>query len=96
MKVQNIKKLSVKNYDDFRDILSKSGVFDMTDCAIEVWCPEVAEAPEVERMVKLLESMVHVIDVRVGSRIEDMIGDDYLVVIKEEKFTSPRRKAREK
>ena len=96
MTVQNIKKLSVKNYDDFRDILSESGVFDMTDCTVEIWCPEISEAVEVERMVKLLESMVHVVDVRVGSRIEDMIGDDYLVVIKEEKFTSPRRKARER
>lgn len=96
MTVQNIKKLSVKNYDDFRDILSSTGVFDMTDCAIEIWCPELAEAPEVEKMVKLLESMVHVTDVRVGSHIEDMTADQYLVVIKEEKFINPRKKTREK
>jgi hypothetical protein len=96
MTVQNIKKLSVKNYDDFRDLLSSSGIFEMTDCAIEIWCPERSEALEVEKMVKLLESMVHVTDVRVGSRIEDMTADDYLVVVREEKFTSPRRKTREK
>ena len=96
MTVQNIKKLSVKNYDDFRDLLSSSGVFEMTDCAIEIWCPELSETPEVEKMVKLLESMVHVTDVRVGSRIEDMASDDYLIVIREEKFISPRRKTREK
>jgi hypothetical protein len=96
MTIQNIRNISVKNYEDFRDILSTSGVFDMTDCAVEIWCPELSEVEEVQRMVTLIESMVHVTDVKVGSRIQDLIDDDYLVVIREDKFSSPRKKTKER
>jgi cell division GTPase FtsZ len=73
--------MSVKNYDDFLDSLPTSGVFDMTDCTVEIWCPELAEVAELERMVRLIESMVHVTDVRIGSTIEDMVEDEYRVII---------------
>lgn len=79
-----IRTLSVKNYDDFLDSLPTSGVFDMTDCTVEIWCPELAEVQELERMVRLIESMVHVTDVRIGSDIEDMASDEYRVVVTQE------------
>jgi hypothetical protein len=79
----NAHTLRVKTYDDFRDSLPTSGVFDMTDCNVEIWCPEIAQVEEVERMVNLIESMVHVKDVKIGSTIEDLISDDYRVVITE-------------
>lgn len=87
--------LTVKTYDEFRDALPFSGVFDMTDCSVEIWCPEIAEAQEVERMVALIESMVHVTDVRVGSSVEDFISDDYRVVISEQpdKFTKTKKRS---
>jgi hypothetical protein len=81
MQEQITRTMSVKNYEDFLDSLPTSGVFDMTDCTVEIWCPELAEAAELERMVRLIESMVHVTDVRVGSKIEDMAADDYTVVV---------------
>jgi hypothetical protein len=77
--------LKVKNYDDFRDMLPNSGLFDMTDCSVEIWCPEASEIEEIQRMVLLIESMVHVTDVKVGSDIENLISDDYRVVITEDK-----------
>lgn len=73
------------NYDDLRDMLPNSGLFEFTDCAIEIWCPEFAQADEIQRMVRLLESMVHVTDVRVGSDIENLTSEDYRVVIIEDK-----------
>lgn len=96
MSKQTIRTMHVKDYEDFRDALPTSGIFDMTDCALEIWCPELAEAGEVERMVHLVESMLHVTDVRVGSSIEDFISDEYKVVITEDIGKSPlkRRSAR--
>lgn len=79
----NAHTIRVKTYDDFRDSLSTSGVFDMTDCKVEIWCPEIAQVEEVERMVTLIESMVHVNDVKIGSTIEDLVSEDYRVVITE-------------
>lgn len=84
MTKQLTRTLHVKDYEDFRDSLPTSGVFDMTDCAVEIWCPELAEAVEVERMVHLIESMLHVTDVRVTSSIEDMLSDEYRVVVTQE------------
>lgn len=66
-------------------MLPNSGLFDMTDCAVEIWCPEAAEIEEVQRMVSLVESMVHVTDVKIGSDIENLASDDYRVVLIEDK-----------
>jgi len=76
--------ITVKTYDEFRDTVPFSGVFEMTDCSVEIWCPELAEVDEVGRMVALIESMVHVTDIRVGSSIEDFASDDYRVIISEQ------------
>lgn len=86
------KTLTVKDYDDFRDKLPTTGLFEMLDCRVEFWCPINSEANEVERMVNLLESMVHVTDVKIGSRIEDFSVDQYQVVITES--DSPTKKFR--
>lgn len=76
--------ITVKTYDEFRDTVPFSGIFEMTDCSVEIWCPELAEVEEVGRMVALIESMVHVTDIRVGSSIEDFASDDYRVIISEQ------------
>ena len=78
------KTLKIQDYDSFRDILPTSGLFEFTDCAVEIWCPERAEVEEVQRMVRLLESMVHITDVRIGSDIENLTSDEYRVVIIED------------
>jgi hypothetical protein len=82
----------VKTYEDFLDTLPTSGLFEMTDCAVEIWCPEFAQADEVQRMVNLLESMVHLTDVKIGSDIENLLSDDYRVVLIEDSNTLGRPK----
>jgi hypothetical protein len=76
--------IKATNYEDFRDAIATSGIFDMTDCAVEIWCPELSEVQEVQRMVTLIESMVHVTDVKIGSAIEDLTSDDYRVIFIED------------
>jgi hypothetical protein len=72
------------NYDEFRELLPTSGVFDFTDCAVEILCPMQSETEEVERMVHLIESMVHVTDVKIGSDTESLISDSYRVIVVED------------
>lgn len=76
--------ITVHDYDDFRDSLPSSGLFEMTDCSLEIWCPEQSQIEEVQRMVSLVESMVHVTDVRIGSDVENLTSDNYRVVIIED------------
>ena len=84
--------LTVRTYEDFLESLPTSGLFEMTDCAVEIWCPEFAQADEIQRMVLLLESMVHLTDVKIGSDIENLTSDDYRVVLIEDSNTLGRSK----
>ena len=93
---QKARTLVVTNYEQFRDLLPTSGLFDMTDCAVEIWCPEIAQVEEVQRMVTLLESMVHVTDVKVGSEIQDLTSEDYRVVLKEDNGAGKKRFTRDR
>ena len=78
------KTLKVSDYDSFRDELASSGVFDMTDCEVQIWCPLESDVKEVQKMVTLLESMVHVTDVAITSEVEEMTSmDHYRIVITE-------------
>jgi hypothetical protein len=86
------KTLKVLNYDELRDALSSSGLFEMTDCAIEIWCPEASEVQEIQRMTSLIESMVHVTDVKIGSDVENLAEEGYRIVLNE----TPRKIGRAK
>ncbi|MFY9303954.1 MAG: hypothetical protein WAO31_00405 [Rhodoluna sp.] len=81
---------NVKDYDELRDVIPTSGLFDMTDCALEIWCPEAAQTDEIEKMTRLVESMVHVTDVKVGSAVENLASSDYTIKVIE----APNRKVR--
>lgn len=83
--------LHVEDYDSLRDSIPHSGVFDMTDCSVEIWCPEDSSTEELDKMVRLLESMVHVTDVQIGSEIQDLTSKNYRVIITEVK-TDLRKK----
>lgn len=74
-----MKSLQVNDYNELRDKLPSSGIFDMMDCSIEIWCPEDSDVSEVQKMVRLVESMVNVTDVQIGSRIEDMVDNLYVL-----------------
>lgn len=77
------KKISVESYEDLRDGISSSGVFDMTDCAVEISCPEDSDVSEVQKMVQLIESMVHVTDVKISSTHEDFQNNYYTIKMTE-------------
>lgn len=55
----------------------------MTDCAIEIACPENSDVSEVQKMVQLIESMVHVTDVKVSSTHEDFQNNYYTIKMTE-------------
>ena len=73
--------ISAKDYDELRDKLPHSGIFDMSDCSLEIYCPELASANEIERMVSTIESMIHVVDVRISATPETSMLDHYKVEI---------------
>jgi hypothetical protein len=75
--------IDAKDYDELRDKLSGSGIFDMSDCSLEIYCPELATTKEIERMVSTIESMIHVVDVRVSATPETSTLDHYKVEITE-------------
>lgn len=77
------KQIQVNDYNELRDVLPTSGIFDMMDCAIEIQCPELAETSEIERMTRLIESMVNVTDIKVSSTPEDMANIFYTVTVTE-------------
>lgn len=78
-----IKTLKPKDANDFRDLLPTSGVFDMLDCEVEIYCPELATTDDVQKMVSTLESMINVVDVRVSSTPKTLHNKNYQVIIKE-------------
>ncbi len=76
--------LRVKNYDELRDTIATSGLFDMTDCVVEIRCPMDSDVNEVRKMTTLIESMVHVTDVQVASTYEDLINSGYTITLTED------------
>lgn len=75
--------INVQDYNELRDKIADSGVFEMTDCAVEIWCPEHSDTSELQRMTNLIESMVHVTDVKVGSTHEDFQNNYYTIKMTE-------------
>lgn len=55
--------LQVSDAGELRDALSKSAVFDMFDCAVEIEAPLDSDTEEIERIVKVLEAAINVVDV---------------------------------
>jgi len=75
------KTLNPKDADEFRDMLPSSGVFEMLDCEVEIYCPEVATTEELQKMVTTLESMINLVDVRISATPETLQNGIYKVII---------------
>jgi hypothetical protein len=86
------KSLRVYNYEDLRDSIATTGIFEMLDCKLQIWCPLEYDSVKVEKMVKLVESMVHVTDVKVGSKIEDTVSESYQIIFTETNTPAARFK----
>lgn len=78
--------ISVHSASELRDELPSSGVFDMTDCVVELSCPLNSETEEIEKMVNLIESMIHVVDVSVSGTPQPDFNDLYTVTITDVPF----------
>jgi hypothetical protein len=64
----------------FLDLLPYSGVFEIDDCVIEIAHPDSATTDDIDKIVRTMESMIHVVDVRVSST-PAQLEDDYFTVI---------------
>jgi hypothetical protein len=81
MTSRNQKILTVISSDELRDALPESGIFDMLDCEVELLCPPTAATSEIEKMVKVIESMINVTDVRVVGIPRSEDDQNYTVTI---------------
>lgn len=92
------KTIRAKNPDNFRDLLPISGVFEMTDCEVEIYYPESATSDELSQITNLLESMIHVIDIRVTQSPELDLNDKdkFRIEVHEVKPDSPKYRKRNK
>jgi hypothetical protein len=74
--------LQVESYEELRDNLSTSGLFDLLDCDIEIECPLDATTEELGRITTLLESVINVTDILI---LTGVYSDDnqYNITIRE-------------
>jgi hypothetical protein len=54
--------LRVDNLDELRDSLHHSGLFEMSDCEVEIACSMENPEDDVEKMFALIKSVIHVVD----------------------------------
>lgn len=88
--------LKVKNYEELRDSLATSGLFEMTDCLVEIRCPLDSDVNEIKKMTAVIESMVHVTDVQVASTYEDLTESQYTVTLTQDETKFKRSMTRRK
>jgi hypothetical protein len=81
MRIGPKKVIVVGDSDELRDALPLSGVFDMLDCEVELLCPPTAATSEIEKMVKIIESMINVTDIRVTGIPRSEDERNYMITI---------------
>ena len=83
MTAPTIRSLKPVDAADLRDKLPTSGVFDMVDCAVEIYCPENSTTEDIQKMVATIENMINVVDVRVSATPEKATETTYEILITE-------------
>jgi hypothetical protein len=78
-----IRSLKPVDAADLRDKLPTSGVFDMVDCAVEIYCPENSTTEDIQKMVATIENMINVVDVRISATPEKAAQTTYEILITE-------------
>ena len=68
--------IETTSYEEFRDNIHLTPLFDMLDCAVEIVASPVSAVEEIDKIVTLIESMIHVIDVRITSEVD---SEDFLI-----------------
>jgi hypothetical protein len=70
--------IRAENYEELRDSVSTSGLFDILDCAIEIECPLDASTSELQKITTLLESVINVTDILILSGVYS--DDNYYTI----------------
>jgi hypothetical protein len=58
-------KLQVSSPDELRDALPQSGVFEMTDCKVQIDAPGDADEADIEKMITMINSIINVTNITV-------------------------------
>jgi hypothetical protein len=58
-------KLQVNSPDELRDALPQSGVFEMTDCKVQIDAPGDADEADIEKMITMINSIINVTNITV-------------------------------
>jgi hypothetical protein len=92
------KTIRAKSVEQFRELVPISGIFEMTDCEVEIYYPSFATAQDLEFITKVLESMIHVTDIRTVQNPELDLNDKdkFRVEVHEVKPDSPKFRKRSK
>ena len=72
--------LRVESFDELRDSLHQTGLFDMADCIVELSCGMASSVHEVERMLSFIKTTINVVDTVV---LPDADIDDYQIQLRE-------------
>lgn len=86
--------LRVENFDELRDSLHQTGLFDMADCIVEISCNLDSSVNEVEKMFSFIKTTINVIDTTV---ITDNEIENYKIQLREVDppfMRGPARRAR--
>jgi hypothetical protein len=63
--------LKVDSYEELRDALPSSGLFDIFDCSVELKCSESAPATEIDKMFGIIRSTINIVKTRVVSSYDE-------------------------
>ena len=84
----------VQNFDELRDSLHQTGLFEMADCIVEISCGMESSVNEVQKMISFIRTTINVVDTTV---ITDNELGDYEVRLREVDppfMRGPARRAR--
>jgi hypothetical protein len=86
--------IRVESFDELRDSLHQTGLFDMADCIVEISCGMESSVNEVQKMLSFIRTTINVVDTTV---ITDNELEDYKVQLREVDppfMRGPARRAR--
>lgn len=73
--------IQVEDFDELRDSLHQTGLFEMSDCAVEITCSLDKKMNEVNKIFDFVKSVINVIDTNL---VTDDLIEGFRVKISEE------------
>jgi C4-type Zn-finger protein len=63
--------LKVDSYEELRDALPTSGLFDIFDCNVELQCSPTAPSSEIDKMFGIIRSTINIVKTRVTDTYDE-------------------------